>query len=209
MINFYTFAKFYQNILDYLAKYTIPFKGLNDGKHEFDFTIDQEFFEHFQEEDVYQVNASVKVTLEKKSLVMTLTIELNGEMKVACDRCLEQFDMKVSGESSVYVKFGEENQELAEDIIVISESGNELETAQYIYELFALSLPLSLVHPEDEDGDSTCNKEMIEKLNDHSVNDEQRIDPRWNDLRKLIDNNQLNRLKNGTSKTQNVEAEKK
>jgi uncharacterized protein len=173
--------------LDYLAKYTIPFKGLNDGKHEFDFTIDQEFFEHFQEEDAYQVDASVKVTLEKKSLVMTLTIELDGEMKMACDRCLEEFDMKVIGESSVYVKFGEGNEELAEDVIVISESVNELETAQYIYELFALSLPLSFVHPEDEDGNSTCNEEMIQKLNDHSVNNEQNIDPRWNDLRKLID----------------------
>jgi len=175
--------------LNYLAKYTIPFKGLNDGKHEFDFTIDQEFFGHFQEEDAYQVDASVKVTLEKKSLVMTLTIELDGEMKVACDRCLEEFDMKVSGESSVYVKFGERNEELAEDVIVISESVNELETAQYIYELFALSLPLSFVHPEDEEGNSTCNKEMIQKLNDHSVSNEENIDPRWNDLRKLIDNN--------------------
>lgn len=175
--------------MDYLAKYTIPFKGLNDGIHEFDFTIDQKFFEHFQEEDAYQVDALVKVTLEKKSLVMTLTIELDGEMKVDCDRCLEQFDMMVSGESSVYVKFGEENEELAEDVIVISESVNKLETAQYIYELFALSLPLSFVHPEDEDGDSTCNEEMIQKLNDHSVNNEQNIDPRWNDLRKLIDNN--------------------
>ncbi|WP_461630741.1 YceD family protein [Labilibaculum euxinus] len=175
--------------MDYLAKYTIPFKGLKDGKHEFNFTIDQEFFEHFQQEDAYQVDASVKVTLEKKTLVMTLTIELEGKMNVACDRCLELFDMEVSGESSVYVKFGEENEELADDVIVISEAVNELETAHYIYELFSLSLPLSFVHPEDEDGDSTCNEEMIQKLNDHSVNDEQIIDPRWNDLRKLIDNN--------------------
>ncbi len=175
--------------MNYLAKYTIPFKGLSDGKHVFDFTIDQEFFEHFQTEDAYQVDASVKVTLEKKSLVMTLTIELDGIMNVACDRCLEQFDMKVGGESSVYVKFGEENEELAEDVIVISESVNELETAYYIYELFTLNLPLGFVHPEDEDGDSTCDEEMIQKLNDHSVKDVQDIDPRWNDLRKLIDNN--------------------
>ncbi|BAX80128.1 YceD family protein [Labilibaculum antarcticum] len=175
--------------MDYLTKYTIPFKGLNDGKHEFNFTIDQEFFEHFQKEDAYQVDASVKVTLEKKSLVMTLIIELDGKMKVPCDRCLEEFNMKVNGESSVYVKFGEENEELADDVIVISGSVNKLETAQYIYELFVLSLPLSFVHPEDEDGNSTCNEEMIQKLNDHSVKDVQDIDPRWNDLRKLIDNN--------------------
>ncbi|WP_372754842.1 DUF177 domain-containing protein [Labilibaculum sp.] len=175
--------------MDYLAKYTIPFKGLKDGKHEFDFTIDKKFFEQFQKEDAYQVDAAVKVTLEKKTLVMTLSIEIEGKINVACDRCLDPFDLDVSGESSVYVKFGEENEELAEDVIVISEAVNELETAQYIYELFSLSLPLSFIHPEDENGNSTCNEEMIQKLNDHIVKDEDNIDPRWNDLRKLIDNN--------------------
>jgi uncharacterized metal-binding protein YceD (DUF177 family) len=175
--------------LDYLTKYTIPFKGLKDGKHEFDFIIDQKFFEQFQKEDAYQADASVKVTLEKKTLVMTLKIEIEGKMNVACDRCLDRFDMEVSGESSVYIKFGEENEELAEDVIVISEAVNELETAQYIYELFSLSLPLNFIHPEDENGDSTCNEEMIQKLNEHIVKDEENIDPRWNDLRKLIDNN--------------------
>ena len=175
--------------MNYLAKYTIPFKGLKDGKHEFDFTIDQKFFEHFQKDDAYQVDASVKVTLEKKTLVMTLTIEIDGKINVPCDRCLDKFDMKVRGESSVYVKFGDENEELAEDVIVISEAVNELETAHYIYELFSLSLPLSFVHKDDENGDSTCNEEMIQKLSDHTVKDEEIIDPRWNDLRKLIDNN--------------------
>ncbi|MBI9056695.1 MAG: DUF177 domain-containing protein [Labilibaculum sp.] len=175
--------------MDYLAKYTIPFKGLKDGKHEFHYTIDQKFFEHFQEEDAYQTDVSVKVTLEKKTLVMTLTIELDGVLKIACDRCLDQMDVEISGESSVYVKFGDESEELAEDVIVISEAVNELETAHYIYELFSLSLPLSFAHPEDEDGNSTCNEEMIQKLNNHSADNEENIDPRWNDLRKLIDNN--------------------
>ena len=187
-INFYTFAKFYLNILDYLAKYTIPFKGLKDGKHEFDFTIDQKFFEQFQTEDVYQVEANVKISFEKKTLVMSLKFELDGRMNVACDRCLDQLELDVKGENFLYVKFGEEHEELAEDVIVLSESENEINVAQYIYELFSLSLPLSFVHPEDKDGNSTCNEKMIQKLNDLSVNEDEKIDPRWDDLRKLIDN---------------------
>lgn len=175
--------------MDYLAKYKIPFKGLKDGIHEFEFTIDPKFFECFQIEDPYQAEASVKVTLNKKTLVMTLKFELNGIMNVACDRCLDPLELEIEGENSLYVKFGDEHEELAEDVIVVSESENEIEIAQYIYELFSLSLPLSFIHPEDEDGNSLCNENMIQKLNDLSVDDEKKIDPRWNDLRKLIDNN--------------------
>lgn len=175
------------NILDYLAKYTIPFKGLKDGKHEFDFTIDQEFFEQFQTEDVYQAEASVKVSFNKKTLVTTLKFELDGNLKTVCDRCLDEMEIEVSGENSLYLKFGEEHEELADDVVVISDSENEIKIAHYIYELFSLSLPLSFVHPEDENGDSTCNSKMIEKLDEFSVNEEDKIDPRWNDLKKLFD----------------------
>jgi uncharacterized metal-binding protein YceD (DUF177 family) len=177
------------NILEYPTKYTIPFKGLKDGLHEFDFKVDQAFFEHFQEEDVYQAEADVKITFNKKTLVTTLKFELKGKLSVACDRCLEELEIKVEGENSLYLKFGEEHEELADDVIVLADSDNEINVAQYIYELFELSLPLSFVHFEDENGNSTCNEKMIQKLNDLSVNEEEKIDPRWDDLRKLIDNN--------------------
>ncbi|RUT78804.1 DUF177 domain-containing protein [Ancylomarina longa] len=177
------------DILEYLAKYTIPFKGLKDGMHEFDFSIDEEFFKQFQTEEVYQGEAKIKVSFNKKSLVTTLSFELEGKLNVACDRCLDPMEINVKGENSLFVKFGEEHEELAEDVIVISDSENEIPISQYIYELFTLNLPLSFIHPDDENGESTCNKEMIQKLNDFSVNEDEKIDPRWNDLRKLIDNN--------------------
>ncbi|WP_421921100.1 YceD family protein [Marinifilum sp.] len=175
--------------MEYLSKYTIPFKGLKDGLHEFEFKVDRKFFAYFQEDDVYQAEADVKVSFNKKTLVTTLEFKLKGSLKVACDRCLEDLEIKVEGENSLHLKFGEEHEELADDVIVLAESENEINVAQYIYELFELSLPLSFVHPDDEDGNSTCNEIMIQKLNDLSVNEEEKIDPRWNELRKLIDNN--------------------
>lgn len=187
-INFYTFAKFYLNILDYLAKYTIPFKGLKDGKHELEFTFEPEFFTHFQTEDAYQGKGTFLVRIDKKSLVTTLEFELHGKITVACDRCLEKMELDVEGENKLFVKFGEEHQELADDVIVISDSESEIRIAHYIYELFSLSLPLSFVHPEDEDGNSTCNEKMLNKLSEFSIpEEEEQIDPRWSELKKLID----------------------
>ena len=172
--------------MDYLARYTIPYIGLKDGKHEFDFTVDEKFFEHFQFENDFQGEISVKATLLKKTLVMSLDLEIAGEIIVVCDRCLDSFPYQVEGDSSLYIKFGETHEELADDVIVVPESENEIKIAQYIYELILLSFPINFIHPDDEDGFSTCNEQMIQKLEEHSEKEE--IDPRWNDLRKLIDN---------------------
>ena len=69
---------------------------------------------------------------------------------------------------------------------VVPDSENEIEIAQYIYELILLSFPINFIHPDDEDGFSTCNEEMMQKLESHS--EPEVIDPRWNELKKLIDN---------------------
>jgi uncharacterized metal-binding protein YceD (DUF177 family) len=172
--------------LDYLAKYTIPYKGLKDGSHEFEFTVDGKFFEHFQFENDFQGQVSVKATLLKKTLVMTLNIEIEGDINVTCDRCLDRFPYHAEGESTLFIKFGETYEELDNDIIVIPESDYEIKIAQYIYELILLSFPINFVHPDDEDGFSTCNEEMTQKLDEHSERTE--TDPRWSELKKLIDN---------------------
>ncbi len=117
---------------------------------------------------------------------MSLNIEIEGEINVTCDRCLDGFPYQVEGESTLFIKFGESHDELADDVIVVPESENEIEIAQYIYELILLSFPINFIHPDDEDGFSTCNEEMMQKLNEHSEAEE--IDPRWSELKKLIDN---------------------
>jgi len=45
------------------------------------------------------------------------------------------------------------------------------------------------VHPDDENGKSTCDPEMLSKLNEYIVSGEKGSDPRWNDLKKLMNNN--------------------
>jgi len=176
------------NILDYLAKYTVPFKGLCDGVHQFEFSVDEKFFAHFEGVEDYCGSLAVKVILEKKTLVMSLKISLQGVVNVICDRCLDRFDLPVEGETSLFVKFGAQREELAEDVIVLPLEENEIPLAQNIYELFVLSLPLRIIHPEDEEGNTLCNAEMIRKIDELSEKEDESTDPRWNDLRKLLDN---------------------
>ena len=65
-----------------------------------------------------------------------------------------------------------------------------------IYEMVVLEIPLTHVHNEGQ-----CNEEMLGALNnllvhtqdevqdDNAESDEKAIDPRWNELKKILDNN--------------------
>lgn len=175
--------------MNYLSKYIIPYIGLADGIHDFEFTIDKDFFSEFDCQDQYKGEIPVKVVFEKKSHIMKIDFSIEGNVELECDRCLDFYNQKITGESSLYVKIGSERDTLADDVIVVSTDDYEIQISQYIYELFCFSLPFKKVHPSDKAGNYTCNKEMLEKIKQHTaIVEEKTIDPRWDSLKKLIDN---------------------
>jgi uncharacterized metal-binding protein YceD (DUF177 family) len=168
--------------------YSISLTGVKEGVHHYKFDLDDKFFQNFySDQEQPKAKLLAEVEMIKHSLVITLNIKLNGSLRVCCDRCLEDFDLEISGDTRLYVKNGGEDEELSEDVIVISESTTEISLAQQFYELYNLSLPLRYIHPEGDDGESLCNREMINKLNEHISKPEENTDPRWDSLRKLID----------------------
>jgi uncharacterized metal-binding protein YceD (DUF177 family) len=60
--------------------------------------------------------------------------------------------------------------------------------AQLIYEFVCLAIPIKRIHPEDENGSSTCDPVMLEKLNKYIIKEGGEQNSVWNDLRKLLDN---------------------
>ena len=87
------------------------------------------------------------------------------------------------------VKFGKAQDENDPDIIAVPADEPDLDMRQYFYEYILLSLPIRRVHPDDKDGNSTCDPEMLKKLKEHIVRNESEPDPRWDDLKKLMNNN--------------------
>jgi uncharacterized protein len=170
--------------------FKIPFKGLKVGKHEFDFDTDDSFFEEFEGSEINKGKVHTRVVLEKSNTLMELHFELHGLVLTLCDRCLDDLEIAVDYKTSMYVKFGDETEEQTDEIIILSHNEHELDVAQYIYEFINLSMPYKRVHPDDPRGKSTCNKEMLENLDKYLLRGkEQETDPRWNDLRNLMNNN--------------------
>jgi uncharacterized protein len=169
--------------------YTIPLSGLKEGHHTLDFEIDNEFFELFEESEVKEGSLVAVVEMDKRSSHLDLTIKISGSVMINCDRCLEIFAQPIESENRILVKFGKSIEDSDPDILSIAADEHELELQQQIYEFIILALPIKRVHPVDKNGKSTCDPVMIKKLEELLIEEEKEIDPRWDELKKLMNDN--------------------
>jgi len=169
-----------------LKQYSIKFRELELGEHLFDFKLDSTFFEHFDKSEIEEGDLDVTIQLLKEERLITLNISIEGDVNIMCDRCLDFFKFPIQYEGVLYLNLNPDFQEDRIDVINISEDQSKINLAQRFYENIHLSLPLKRVHPDDEEGNSTCNQEMLKLIEKykHGEGDDS-IDPRWEKLRKL------------------------
>lgn len=173
--------------MDYLKDFVIHFVGLSIGNHQFDFEVNDKFFEQFEFSELHHGKVKVVTELEKQERMMIFTFHIEGEVEVTCDRCGDEFMMPISGNEVLIVKFGLEYAEENAEMIVIPATDFKFDLAPYIYEFLHLMLPVRIIHPEDSAGNSGCNPEtlkILEELTPHTS-----IDPRWEALSQLTKEN--------------------
>jgi uncharacterized protein len=163
--------------------------GLKAGHHTLDFEIDNKFFEEFEESEVKEGTLKVVVELEKRTTHLDMTITISGTVQINCDRCLESYSQPISCENRLLVKYGKSAGDTDPDIISLPVGENELDIKQQLYEFIILALPIKRVHPADRNGKSTCNPEMLKKLEELIIEEEKENDPRWDELKKLMNDN--------------------
>ena len=56
--------------------YALPISGLKEGRHYFDFEINKEFFEQFEESEVKEGNLKAVIEAEKRSTHIDLVIRI-------------------------------------------------------------------------------------------------------------------------------------
>ena len=98
------------------------------------------------------------------------------------------FRSPVEAYNELFVKLGEKTEEVDDDLIFVSGEERKLNVAWLMYEYISLSLPIMRSHEEGE-----CDEQMLILLDQHNAenvaDDEEQLDPRWNELRKILDNN--------------------
>jgi uncharacterized metal-binding protein YceD (DUF177 family) len=171
--------------------YAVRISGLAEGDHDFSFELDQKFFASFEQSEIENGDISADVTLEKKPGIMTLHFRLKGEVEVVCDHCLEPFMTGIESTQQIFVKVGDTPGEPEDDVVMIGRDDYEIGIGQYLYEFIVLALPLRKIHPDDKNGNSGCDPEMLQKLDAHRTGKEQndQSDPRWDALKGIIEKN--------------------
>jgi uncharacterized metal-binding protein YceD (DUF177 family) len=170
-----------------MGNFKLKFRGLGSGKHYFVFQINDDFFLNYPESEIKKGNIEVKVELILSNDGITLFFKLKGSVDVQCDRCLEFFSMPVKYKTELYVEFGDFNSDIsdADNSIVISHKENEIVLDKHFYDYIHLSLPVKRIHPEDNNGEPTCNKEMLKTLEILKPKENKNINSQWDKLKDL------------------------
>ena len=168
---------------DTLKQFNIPCSGLKLGSYAYQFTLDKTFFDHFENEDIKDANVLVDLQFEKKSNMLILEFSLQGTYNVICSRCLQSYDQEVEGDERIIVKFGDENDD-EPDIIFLPHSETKINISDVLYEVAVLMLPMVSVHPDNENGISQCDPEMLQKLSEFTAKN--KPDSQWDQLKNLL-----------------------
>ncbi|MDR1415208.1 MAG: DUF177 domain-containing protein [Odoribacteraceae bacterium] len=169
--------------MDKLKEYKIAYKGLKEGTHTFRFTLDRDFFDCFDATGGMEGNVTVDVELVKHSTFIETRARMEGKVKATCDRCLDEMELPLAGEMTFLIKQGGREEGNDDDYIVLAPGEDHIDLSTPLYELFMLNYPPRVAHPAGE-----CDPEMERLLKELAVDADPENDPRWNDLKKLINN---------------------
>lgn len=167
-------------------EFTIPFSGLKQGKHDFDYVIENEFFESFEYTEFNSANIELKVLMTKLSTMLELELLAEGIVNVFCDSSGEPYDQPISSNLELVVKFGDEYNDENDEILIVPHGEHQVDIAQYVYEMLVLAVPQKRVHPGVLDG--TLESEALTKLEElqPKEKDKDSTDPRWDALKDII-----------------------
>lgn len=177
--------------MKFLQQYRIPYTGLKNGRHEFEFGVDKRFFDEFEYSIVKDGKLNVFVNLDKQETIMIVHFDIEGSISLNCDICLSDFPTDIKIRERIIVKFQEDTEisDDTEEILVLSKNEHELDITTLIYEYINLAVPFH-ARCDSPGSMENCDNEMVFKLKSLGKNTDNETgnDPRWDILKKIKNN---------------------
>lgn len=172
-------------------EFEIAFVGLKPGVHEYNYQVDDLFFDEFGEQDFVSTNAHVKLLLEKSNSFMMLRFEIGGKTQVTCDRCGNDLPIQLFEEFTITVKMTDDpevmnEQEEDPDVFYISRGESHIDVKNWLYEFVNLSIPMQKTCEYENMDGPHCNPAAREVLNNMKP-EEKKENSIWKGLEKFRD----------------------
>lgn len=169
-----------------MSNFMVKLGAITNNKKSFAFEVKDSFFEAFSFSEIEHANVSAIATLDKDGENISLNLKINGQInQLDCDICAHKLSMPISGEINLIIKKTNEDLLSTDEILYVKKHENQINLKQLIFELIVLSTPEKREHALDNQGNPTCNKEMLELLNKYTETQEKTSDPRWDALKNL------------------------
>lgn len=167
-------------------EFRLRIAGISLGNHKFSITCDELFFEISNISELQGGSLQLQIDMENQEKMLNLHFHIQGNVVAPCDRCLDPVEIPLEFTEQLIVKLVEQPDEsLNEDNLwFIDENEYALDVFHFVYENIRLALPIKITHPDDEQGNSTCNPEILKILENLSLKESQ-IDPRWEALKQI------------------------
>ncbi|GAY29378.1 hypothetical protein IMSAGC014_00220 [Bacteroidaceae bacterium] len=130
--------------------------------------LSNDFFEALEQNEIIGGNMDVTVIVAQTAGdFFRVSYKLKGEVRVACDRCLDDLDLEIDTSDNIKVYYGDASLQIEEDIRELPAGSNIYDISWDIYEISESSLPLKRMHER-----SLCNQDMITRLHEMTANNE-------------------------------------
>jgi uncharacterized protein len=171
------------------ADFHVNLIGLSHNAHQFDYAFGDDFFSLYGRTLLDSGKFEATVMLDKRETLIEADFNIRGNARLVCDRSLEPFDLPMEIHRKVLFKYGEEQKELSEEIVLITREQVSLDVGQYLYELITVNLPMKRLHPrfreEEEKDDNDIRLVYSSAAGVSDKQEDDMIDPRWEKLKKL------------------------
>jgi uncharacterized metal-binding protein YceD (DUF177 family) len=172
-----------------MKTYTIPHIGLPKEVQTFEYNLDKEFFSQYEHALIQDGDIAVIVRLDNRFEPYTLDFFVSGTVPAECDKCAAELRLQLEATYRVYVKFDEDPDSLKDDgleVLFMGRDEPEIDLEPYLYDFVSLAVPMLKVC--DNPGNTPyCDKEVVKLLNGEQIEEQPKIDPRWEGLNQLKD----------------------
>jgi len=170
-------------------EHEIAWQGLKPGPHTYQYDIDDRFMQEREvDESLRDWDAKITLIFDKHEGFFMLRFDVDGQVTVPCDRCGDDFKLRLWDEFNLVVKLMGEDAEKIEDeddVVFIPRSETVIDIGNWLYEFAMLSVPLQRIHPDKPDGSPGCNPQALNLLDKLSEPSEPVQNPMWKGLEKI------------------------
>ena len=125
-------------------EFIVPIAGLKDKVYQFEYELEDSFFDTVNEPLVSDPQIEVNITFDKTNEPYVLDFNITGDFACECDRCATPIRVAVNSDHRLFVKFGQAAEHANEtEVMYISREDHQIELDEVLFDFVYISIPMA------------------------------------------------------------------